>query len=196
MKTKKYPGFSGLLHDSESEAKASFPLAALGFLQCNKRFATTFKDSEGTSFYACPDFHHARYNVYLEWKDSKLNGVRTKATSESQLSAQLMRRGGFNVMNDFLKYGWNHSRNKQAIVQATYTPDRFIVCFATAPPFSEALAYLTAGVVFCTLSSLPSFLGYVRLKQFGLSVGFSLDYTLTDEATNHSHAAGYTYGPV
>lgn len=155
MKTKKYLGYGGIYHDSKTEAQASFKLADLGFLHSGKKFDKRFLDSEGTSFGAYPDFFHARYGLHLEWKDAELNGVKTVATSESQLAGQRQRRCGPNIMPDYLKYGWNHSRRKQAIVQAAYTPDRFIVCFAKAPPFSEALVYLKAGVVFCTLASLP-----------------------------------------
>ena len=195
MKTKKYIGYGGIYHDSKTEAKASFKLADLGFLHSGKKFDKTFRDPKGESFGAYPDFYHARYGIYLEWKDGDLNGVTTVATSESQLAGQRQRRGGPNILPDFLKYGWNHSKNKQAIVQAAYTPDRFIVCFAKAPALSEALAYLKAGVVFCTLASLPSYLCYVRLKQCGLAVGFSEHYTVTDDA-GIVHAAGYTYGPA
>jgi len=195
MKTKQYIGYGGVSHDSQTEAKASYKLADFGFLHSGKKFDKRFLDSEGTSFGAYPDFYHARYGLHLEWKDAELNGVKTVATSESQLAGQRQRRGGPNIPKDWLDYGWNHSKNKQAIVQAAYTPDRFIVCFAKAPPFSEALAYLKAGVVFCTLASLPSYLGYIALKQRGLCIGFSESYTLTDEAGT-AHAAGYTYGPL
>ncbi|MDB5843935.1 MAG: hypothetical protein JWP79_1245, partial [Polaromonas sp.] len=109
-----------------------------------------------------------------------------------QVAARMEWRGGELPMKDKLDYQWNHSKRKQAIVQAAYTPDRFIVCFAKAPTFAEALAYLKAGVLFCTLASLPSYLGYVRLKQLGLAVGFSESYTLTDDAGT-AHPAGYTY---
>ena len=195
MKPKQYIGYGGKFHDSKTEAKASFKLADLGFLYSNKKFDKRFLDPEGTDFGAYDDFYHARYGLHLEWKDAELNGVKSKATSESQLAGQRKRRGGFNVMKDYLDYGFNHSKTKQAIVQAAYTPDRFIVCFAKAPTFPEALSYLKAGIVFCTLASLPSYLGYIRLKQLGLAVGFSLNYTLTDEATGETHPAGFTYGP-
>ena len=193
---KKYPGFNGILHDSKTEAKASHTLAKLGFLYSNNKFDQRFNDSDGTDFGAYDDFYHAKYGIHLEWKDAELNGVKTKATSESQLASKARARGGFNIMKDYLDFGWNHSKIKQAIVQAAYTPDRFIVCFAKAPPFSEVLTYLKAGIVFCTLASLPSYLGYVRLKQLGLAVSFSLNYTLTDEATGETHPAGFTYGPA
>ena len=191
---KKYTGYAGYEHDSKAEAVASYKLAELGFLRSSERFTQSFKDSTGTEFRACPDFHHARTGLYLEFKAADLNGVKTVATSESQLAGQRQRRGGFNIMKDYLDFGWNHSKNKQAIVQSAMTPDRFIVCFAKAPPFAEALAYLKAGVLFCTLASLPSYLGYIRLKQLGIAAGFSEHYTLTDDAGT-AHPAGFTYGP-
>lgn len=193
---KKYIGFGGHYHDSASEAKASHTLAKMGFFYSNKKFDQRFNDSDGADFGAYDDFYNTRYGIHLEWKDADLNGVRTKATSDSQLASQMLRRGGFTTMKDDLDYGWNHSKNKQAIVQAAYTPDRFIVCFRKAPTFKEVLSYIKAGVVFCTLDSLPSFLGYLHLKQRGLSVGFSLNYILTDEATGETHPAGFTYGPA
>ena len=192
---KKYPGFNGCMHDSKTEAKASYPLAKLGFLHSGKKFPIRFNDSDGRDFGAYDDFFHARYGIHLEWKASELNGVRTKTTSESQLARKMADRGGFTLPNDDLKFGWNHSRNKQAIVQAAYTPDRFIVCFEKAPTFEQALVYIKAGVLFCTLDSLPSYLGYVRFKQRGLSVGFTLNYTVTDDE-GQQHAAGFAYGPV
>ena len=194
MKTKQYIGYGGVSHDSQTEAKASFKLADLGFLHSGKKFDKRFVDPEGTTFGAYDDFFHARYGLHLEFKAADLNGVKTVATSESQLAGQRQRRGGFNIMKDYLDFGWNHSKNKQAIVQSAMTPDRFIVCFAKAPPFAEALAYLKAGVLFCTLASLPSYLGYIRLKQLGIAAGFSEHYTLTDDAGT-AHPAGFTYGP-
>lgn len=190
-----YTGHGGSRYDSKAEATASYKLAELGFMRSNDKFTQTFKDAEGTEFRACPDFHHARYGLSLEFKAADLNGVKTKASADKQVADKMEWRGGFLTMKDSLDYQWNHSRRKQAIVQTALTPDRFIVCFAKAPPFSEALAYLKAGVVFCTLASLPSYMGYVRLKQRGLAVGFSMSYMLTDDAGT-AHAAGYTYGPA
>lgn len=194
MKTKQYIGYGGKCHDSQPEAKASFRLADLGFLHSGKKFDKRFLDPEGTDFGAYDDFFHARYGLHLEFKAADLNGVKTKASSDKQLEAKKAWRGGSLNMKDYLDYGWNHSKTKQAIVQAAYTPDRFIVCFDKAPPFAEALAYLKAGVVFCTLASLPSYLCYIRLKQLGIAAGFSEHYTLTDEAGT-AHPAGFTYGP-
>jgi len=195
MKPEQYIGYAGVSHDSQAEAQASFKLADLGFLRSGKKFDKRFLDPEGTTFGAYDDFYHARYGLHLEFKAAGLNGVKTKASSDKQLEAKKAWRGGSNIPKDYLDFGWNHSKNKQAIVQAAYTPDRFIVCFAKAPPFAEALAYLKAGVVFCTLASLPSYLGYVRLKQLGLCVGFSEHYTLTDEAGT-AQPAGFTYWPA
>ena len=190
---KKYPGYNGILHDSKTEAKASFKLADLGFLASSKKFSNLFVDPNGETFGAYDDFYHARYGVHLEWKDCKLNGVGSKATSESQLAGRRLRRGGFTIMKDDLDFGWNHSKVKQSIVQTTLTPDRFIVCFRVAPTWPEALAYIKAGIVFCTLASLPSFLGCIRLRQRGLQVGFSMNYDLTDNDGN-TVLGGFTYG--
>lgn len=190
-----YTGHGGSRYDSKAEAAASYKLSELGFMRSNDRFSQTFKDSAGTEFRACPDFHHARYGLRLEFKAAGLNGVKTKASADKQIADRVEYRGGTLNMKDRLDFQWNHSKKKQAIVQAALTPDRFIVCFAKPPAFAEALVYLKAGILFCTLASLPSYLGYIRLKQRGLAVAFSESYTLTDE-TGTTYPAGFTYGPA
>jgi len=191
---KNHIGFNGILHDSKTEAKASHPLAKLGFYASAKKFSQRFNDSDGTSFGAYDDFFNAKYSVHLEWKDCKLNGVKTKASSLKQLADKAAWRNAPNTAKENIDFGWNQAWRKQSIVQTALTPDRFIVCFSKAPPFEEALTYIKAGIVFCTLSSLPSYLAYLHLSQRGLAVGFNLNYTLTDEATGETHPAGFTYG--
>ena len=177
----KHIGYGGNHHDSASEAKASFKLADLGFLHSGNALPMSFTDPDGLPFNAKDDFYHARYGIHLEWKDGILNGVKSKASSEKQLADKRSYRGGFNILKDNLDLGWNHARRKQAIVQTAMTSEKLIVCFRKPPTFKEALTYWCAGIVFCTLASLPSHLASIRLKQAGLAASFHLNYITEEE---------------
>lgn len=180
---KKHNGHGGSHYDSMAEAAASYRLAELGFSRHSSRFTKIFTDAEGTDFHACPDFYHAGYGIYLEFKASKLNGLKTKAGSMKRLNDIAAYRRGAPLPSENLSYGWNHSKQKQAIVQKELTPARLIVCFQDAhtPTFAEALAYMKAGVWFCTVRTLPTYIAALRLRQRGLPVGFIHSYNLRDE---------------
>lgn len=171
----KYIGHGGTPYDSQAEAKASFRFAELGCFSAKGRFDQTFKDSEGTEFRACPDSYHAGSGLYLEFKTATLNGVKTKASADKQLAAKECFKG-FLTMFDRLKLAWNHARRKHAIVQKALTPQNYIVVFEKAVPMEDALAYMKAGIVFCTMKSLPSYLAKVKLAQHGLHVAFTMPY--------------------
>ena len=100
---KKYPGHGGSHYDSKDEGQASYRLAELGFLRSSKQFKTDFYDADNRLFNAKLDFYHAGYGIALEFKAAGLNGVKTKATSESQLDKQRQRRG-FTIMKDNLDF--------------------------------------------------------------------------------------------
>lgn len=181
---KKYPGYGGSHYDSIAEGQASYRLAELGFLRSSKPFKTDFYDADNKLFNARPDFYHAGYGIALEFKASELNSLKTKAGATKRLDSIARFRGGAPLFSDTLKYGWNHSKRKQAIVQATLTPDRLIICFQddSTPTFPEALSYMSAGIWFCTMKTLPTYLAALRLRQHGLRVGFSHSYTLIDDS--------------
>ena len=178
----RYRGHGGSHYDSQAEAKASHRFAELGFKRNDSKFSQVFQDGQGTEFYARPDFHHADYDIYLEFKASTLNSLKTKAGSDKRLDSMADYRGGIPLRSDYLSYGWNHSKHKQAIVQAALTPDKLIICFQDAhtPTYAEALGYSKTGLWFCTMATLPTYMAALRLRQHGLQVGFSHNYSLED----------------
>lgn len=180
---KKHNGHGGSHYDSMAEAAASYRLAELGFSRYSSKFSQIFTDAEGTEFHACPDFYHADYGIYLEFKASKLNSLKTKAGSVKRLDSMADFRRGIPLPSDNLNYGWNHSKHKQAIVQKELTSARLIVCFQDThtPTFAEATAYTKEGICFCTMRTLPTYIAALRLRQRGLQVGFIHSYNLADE---------------
>lgn len=172
---KQHLGYGGTPFDSLAEAKASFRFAELSCFHAKSKFSQTFKDMEGTEFRACPDFYHARYGLYLEFKTATLNGVKTKASADKQLNEKEAFKGSLSLY-DRLKLQWNHARRKHAIVQKALTPQNYVVVFESAVPIAAAVDYINAGIVFCTLASLPSYLAKVRLAQLGLHVAFTMPY--------------------
>lgn len=108
----KMTGFDGLSHDSKAEAATSFLLAEHEIFQDTSYLPFTFSDSNGETFRAKSDFNHAPTGVRFEFK-TKLNSVRTCATSKSQLENS-------RSCNDHwkaLRFGWNHSAKKLKITQ-------------------------------------------------------------------------------
>lgn len=173
--SKKHIGYGGTPFDSKAEAKASYRFAEFGCFPAKGRFSQTFTDSTGTEFRACPDFYHAGSGLFLEFKTRTLNGVTTVATSDSQLASKLSYNG---MITDFdrLELGWNHAWRKHAIVQKALTSRNYVVVFEKPVPMPDAMIYLKAGIMFCTMNSLPSYLGKVQLAKNGLNVPFSLHY--------------------
>ena len=78
---------------------------------------------------------------------------------------------------DRLKLGWNHAFRKHAIVQKVLTPQNYVVVFEKAVPMPDAMTYTNAGIVFCTMKSLPAYIVKVRLAKRGLNLPFRLHYT-------------------
>jgi hypothetical protein len=178
MATKdRYIGVTGKRHASISEAQASFYYASLGFVPCEDYLPGDFYDKEGTPMPSKGDYYHPVAELYLEHKAADLNGVGTKATSKSQLESKAARRGGKLIMPDLLKFGWNHSRESKSIIQAKLTPQNYIVVFEKKVPIKAAMSYTDAGIVFCTMKSLPAYLAKVRLAKRGLNLPFRLHYT-------------------
>jgi hypothetical protein len=171
-----YIGITGKRHDSISEAQASFYYASLGFIPCEDYLPGDFYDMNGELMPSKADFYHPRTGLYLEHKAAKLNGVTCKAKSRSQLEGRAARRGGKPWRCDELKFGWNHSEAGKSIIQAVLTPANYIVVFEDAVPMPAAMDYQKAGIVFCTMNSLPSYLGKAQLAKHGLNVSFSLHY--------------------
>lgn len=173
---KKHKGYNGELYDSKAEAVASFRFAELGCVPCKTKFTQSFIDADGKEFRAIPDFYHPKAEIYIEFKCRKLNSVTTQETSKNALQGRRRYRQGEPWRIDYLNCGWNHSKASKSIVQETLTPQRYIVVFDDPPSDVEACAYLRAGIVFCPMSALPSYLAYARFIKIGLKVSFQLHY--------------------
>ncbi len=170
-------GSSGKIHDSKSEAAASYFYEKFGCIPCNEFLPHTFYDKEGLPMRAIPDFYHVKADLFIEHKAAPLNNITSKRVSNNRLSEKKDRRGGNLLTIDYLKFGFNHSKASKKIIQQVLTPKRYIVVFEKPPTAEEALAYLKAGLVFCPLSALPSYLAYARLSKAGLPVSFQLSYS-------------------
>lgn len=172
---KQHIGHGGQPFDSAAEAKASFRFAELGCIPCKQTFPQIFKDSEGTEFQAKPDFYHPGSKLYIEFKCATLNGRKTKANADKQEADKLQFKG---FLSDFdrINLQWNHAKQKHAIVQKTLTPQNFIVVFDKPPSWGDAYTYFKAGIVFCPMSALPTYLAKVRLAKAGLNLPFLLTY--------------------
>lgn len=173
--TNKHIGYGGQPYDSKAEAKVSFRFAELGCFPCKTKFQQTFKDADGTEFRACPDFYHAGSSLYLEFKAHTLNSRTTKTIADKRVAEKLEYKG---VLSSFdrLNLQWNHSKAKHAIVQNVLTPQNYVVVFETPPTDVEACAYIKAGIVFIPLSTLPTYLLYVRMLKAGWNISFQLHY--------------------
>jgi hypothetical protein len=113
--------------------------------------------------------------------------------SHSQLSTALYsysNRGALAV----LERAFNHAVWKQVAVQAQHGWQRFLVVFKRAPTRLEAKRYLDAGLVFCTLKTLPDMMNTIELAQHGFYVPFvfkgrGYSFTVTPDHTSRTLSA-------
>jgi hypothetical protein len=171
-------------------------IAALGGRRCTEFPAdmpSAYLDADGERHTAKPDYVIPRdgYTVVVEGKGSILNNHHTFASSHealkeayrehfyrpgdnmthAQLSTALFhysRRGQLSI----LRNAFNHSRWKQAAVQAVHGWQRFILVFKSPPCKYEAKRYIDAGIVFATSKTLPDLLLTIELSQKGFLIPF------------------------
>jgi len=183
-------------YDSKTEKDMAPTIAALGGRRCTTfpgGMPDAYLDASGEQHTARPDFTVplSTHAVLIEAKGGSLNNHYTHASStdalkdayrdhfyrsgdsltHSQLSNALFyytRRGQL----DALRHGFHHSRWKQAAVQAVHGWQRFILVFKTAPCKYDAEQYCKAGIVFCTLKTLPDLLLTIELSQKGFLIPF------------------------
>jgi len=98
----------------------------------------SFVDKEGRDFGAKADFYHPGLDLYIEIKDSHLNGKTSKSNAEkaySRVDPDRLRKAPryHQIQNQ-----WNHAAPKQAIVQSAIGSSQFAVVF-TGKPDSETL---------------------------------------------------------
>lgn len=116
------------------EQKAAEILIPLGCIHQNDKFMPySFVDKEGREFGAKADFYHPGLELYIEIKDSHLNGKTSKANAEkaySRVDPGRLRKAPayYQIQNQ-----WNHAAAKQAIVQSTVGQPQFVIIFTKEP---------------------------------------------------------------
>lgn len=71
-----------------------------------------------------------------------------------------------------LTHGFNHALFKVLALQAEHGWQRYVVVFEKTPAKRDATRYLKAGLVFCTVATLPDMLRTIELAQYGIFVPF------------------------
>lgn len=175
-----------------------------------------YLDAEGQSCEGKPDFlcQQARSSTLEELKDSDLNFHRTHESSRAALQFEFEAMTGRAYMEDLphsmlsgalydagrtracLDHGFNHSLYKLLALQATHGWQRYVIVFVKTPPKRLATIYLDAGLVFCTLKTLPDMLRTIELCQHGFFVPFMFiskrakyGYTVTPDHTDQGKSA-------
>lgn len=117
------------------EQKAADLLLPLGFINQNdKLMPYTFVDKEGIEFRAMADFYHPGLDLYIEIKDSHLNGKTSKSNAEKAYERiEPFKRTGRYARYYQIQCGWNHAARKQAIVQSAIGSPQFAIVFTGKP---------------------------------------------------------------
>lgn len=152
--------------------------------------------------------------VTTELKDGTLNFHRTRESSRAALQSEFEQMTGRGYLEDLphwktsqalfnagrgraaLEHGFNHSLYKLLALQARHGWQRFVVVFMDTVPKKYAERYLAAGLVFCTLKTLPDMLRTIEWCQHGLFVPFMFiskrakyGYTVTPDHRDHGKTA-------
>lgn len=144
------------------EQKAAEILIPLGCIHQNdKLLPYSFVDKEGREFAAKADFYHPGLDLYIEIKDSHLNGKTSKSNAEkaySRVDPERLRKAPryYQIQNQ-----WNHSAAKQAIVQSTIGQSQFAIVFTKEPDESTLMRIQRQGIF---AFSLKRFAGIVMLQ--------------------------------
>lgn len=182
--------------DSINERNAAPAIAALGGIRCDT-FAPplppTYQDAEGVELTGKPDFVITRGPclIHVELKDGRLNNHYTRASSREALEDEYRRllhgcpdhmsystlstalhesgRSGYLAT---LEHGFNHSLWKLVALQAHYGWRNYIVCFKANPKPEDAKRYCSAGLVWCTLKTLPQLIARIELEAVGIPISF------------------------
>lgn len=183
-------------YDSKAEATSAATIAALGGRRCTSftpYFSDLYQDADGAELEGKPDFiiHRPHGPVFIELKDGVLNDHFTRESSRTALASEyrhffgrcpdsmshaalstaLFESGGA-ACRAALAESFNHSLWKLAAVQAQHGWRRFVVCFKDNPKPADAERYCAAGLIFCTLKTLPQFLLHIELAAAGLSISY------------------------
>jgi hypothetical protein len=180
--------------DSISEGAAAPVIAALGGKRCNTFapfLSTTYTDAEGEVLRGEPDYavfrnRRSRSPIFVEWKFGKLNRHYTRssshaalqdayygpAKSHSFLSNHFWTNGYGSGKSTCLAHSFNHSLFKVLALQAEHGWRNYIVCFKANPKPEDAQRYCEAGLIWCTLKTLPQLLIRIELEDSGFPISF------------------------
>jgi hypothetical protein len=183
--------------DSIAECTSAPAIAQLGGKRTTNflpLLPATYQDAEGMELEAKPDFliQRPRCFTFIDTKSGKLNNHYTRSSSRealadaylyhlhrlpdgmshSALSKELYNSTNMRGTLAVMEHGFNHSRFKQAAVQAKQGWQRFLVVFKASPSKAAAKRYLDAGLVFCTVKTLPDLMNTIELLQRGWNIPF------------------------
>lgn len=199
--------------DSKSEAKLAPKIALLGGTRCDS-FApllpSTFTDAAGEELQSKPDSLIRRGGgfTFLDTKSGSLNFHPSRASSHAALKrayGEVFRRYGDHLSHSQLStalyehsergriearaHAFNNSAFKLAAIQAKHGFQRFLVVFERKPTSHEAERYCQAGLVFCTINTLPDMLQVIELLRHGIAIPFNFagkgySFTVTADMSN------------
>jgi hypothetical protein len=185
-------------YDSEAERGAALTIAQLGGVPCQSflpHLPDSYQDADGAAIGGKPDFRidRERCFTFVDTKDGVLHSHYTFASSDDAQKDAYRRH--FHRSGDHLTHwdrskalfydtrnrrgkalsletGWNHQLWKLAALQALHGWQRFLVVFKSPPKEIDALRYIAAGLVFCTVATLPDMMLTIELSQHGFLVPF------------------------
>lgn len=184
-------------YDSIAESVAAPVLATLKARRCTSFTPYTsdfYHDASGEQLEGKPDFvidcKHGP--VFIDLKDGALNNHYTRESSREALEDEYMhlfRRPSvglshaalssalYNTASRYgraavLAHGFNHSLWKHLALQAQHGWRHYIVCFKDNPKPADAERYCAAGLLWCTLKTLPQLLVRIELEAAGIPVSF------------------------
>jgi hypothetical protein len=183
-------------YDSIAESASASVIAALGGRRCTSfepYLSSFYHDASGEELEGKPDFVIQRQHgpVFIDLKAGALNNHYTRESSREALADEYMRL--FHRPADGLSHAalssalhkspgrfgtvaalqaFNHSLWKVLALQALHGWHRYIVCFQQNPKPAEAERYCAAGLVWCTLKTLPQLLMHIDLNTAGIPTSF------------------------
>jgi len=185
-----------MTYDSKAELTAASVIAALGGRRCTSftpHLSGYYHDANGEALEAKPDFVIERPHgpIFLDLKAGALNSHYSRDSSRAALAAEYIRlrhrcpdgmshselstalynagRSGYLATLD---HAFNHSLWKLRAQQSQLGWRQFLVCFEKNPKPADAKRYCDAGLVWCTLKSLPQLLIRIELEAAGIPISF------------------------
>lgn len=148
---------------SKPEKSAAAVLLPLGCIDVSHTLLQVeFADKEGKPFSAMADFYLPALDLYIEIKQSHLNGKTSKANAERAYNRiEPAKLYGKHATYYQTRNQWNHAAPKQAIVQSTIGRAQFAIVF-TEQPDADTLARIEKQGI--EAYSLSRFASMIRLQ--------------------------------